>query len=387
MIDRVIVLVLDAVGFGALPDAAKYGDEGADTLAHVLDACDADLPALYGLGLGNIRPGVLPRAVACPVGGYGRLMARAAGKDTTSGHWEIAGCTLAEPFPTYPRGFPDDVIEAFERASGYGVIGNCAASGTEIIARLGEAHMASGKLIVYTSADSVFQIAAHERVVPPEDLWRACEAARRILTPPNMVGRVIARPFAGEAPFARTGNRRDFSVPPLTDTMLDVVKARGMDVLGVGKIEDIFAHRGLTWSEHAAGNEACLRVALHKMSDQWRGLMMVNLVDTDSLYGHRGDVSGFASELERIDAAVGRMMERMRPCDMLIITADHGCDPTTPGTDHTREHAPLLCYGPTMRQGVDLGTRATLADVSATALEALGIENTLDGQSFLELMA
>lgn len=385
MIDRAIVLVLDAVGFGELPDAAAFGDEGADTLAHVLAACDPDLPAMYSLGLGNIRPGVLPRMAARPIGAYGRMIERAAGKDTTTGHWEIAGCTLKQPFRTYPHGFPEDVIRMFERESGYGVIGNRAASGTQIIKDLGEAHMHTGKLIVYTSADSVFQIAAHERIVPPEELWRVCEVARRMLVPPHLVGRVIARPFAGDAPpFERTGNRRDFSVPPVCDTMLDLIKAQGMDVLGVGKIEDIFAHLGLTWSEHAVGNEACLRVTLEKLQDDWHGLMFVNLVDTDSVYGHRGDVPGFAAALERIDAAVGQMMERMGPRDMLIITADHGCDPTTPGTDHTREYAPLLCFGRSQRPGVDLGMRQTFADVSATVLDALGIQKTLDGESFIK---
>ena len=378
---KVILIVLDAVGAGAAPDADRYGDAGADTLGHVRLAADPSLPHLKLLGLGCL-PGQGYGSDGAPLGAWGLMTERAAGKDTTSGHWEIAGLTLHEPLPTYPDGFPPEVIDAFVRATGRGVLGNRTASGTQIIEELGEEHLRTGKLIVYTSADSVFQIAAHESAVPPEELWAICRKARAILRAPHNVGRVIARPFVGEpGSFTRTGNRRDFSLEPPGDTLLDVLARTGLDVWGVGKIEDIFAHRGLTESDHAAGNAACVEALLRMEEREPDGLIFVNLVDTDSVYGHRRDPDGFARCLEAFDRALPDIVRRMGDEDLLIITADHGCDPCFPGTDHTRERVPLLCWGPHVRPG-SLGIRETFADVSATVLDWFGLDDPLDGQSF-----
>jgi len=380
---RVVMIVLDGCGIGELPDAAKYGDAGADTLGHVLSRQHPSLPNLSALGLGNIR-GWKEYADEEPIGCFGKMAEKAPGKDTTTGHWELAGLQLSRPFPTYPNGFPEEVIRAFEEETGMTVIGNKPASGTAIIEELGPEHLRTGSLIVYTSADSVFQIAAHEGVVPVLTLWDICRRARRILTGEHAVGRVIARPFVGQpGSFTRTDNRRDFSVDPLGETMLDVVKAAGKDVIGVGKIEDIFNHRGLTRSDHAAGNPACIdsTVAFLKR-DNWQGLMFVNLVDTDSKYGHRNDVPGYAAALEEFDRRLPEMIRLLGEDDLLMITADHGCDPAYPTTDHTREYVPLLVWGLGLKEGVDLGVRTTFADAAKTALEALDIENTLPGTSF-----
>lgn len=379
---KVILIVLDAVGCGNAPDAAAYGDAGSNTLLHVAEAARPSLPNLCALGIGNIPDTGFPPC-AQPAGAYGRCFERAKGKDTTTGHWEIAGLTLEEPFPVYPDGFPPEVIAAFEAAAGRGAIGNCAASGTEIIDRLGPEHLATGKLIVYTSADSVFQIAAHEEIVPPDELWRVSRAAREILTGAHAVGRVIARPFVGQpGAFRRTGNRRDFSFAPPRDTLLDILKGSGKDVLGVGKIEDIFAHRGLTGSDHAAGNPACVASLLSMAEKPTDGLIFANLVDTDMLYGHRRDPHGFARSLEAFDAALPEIQARMGANDLLMLTADHGCDPTYAGTDHTRESVPLLCFGQRVRP-VNLGSRATFGDIASTVLDAFGLPNTLGGESFL----
>lgn len=374
------MIVLDGVGCGSAPDAADYGDEGANTLRHVVEAAHPDLPNFRTLGLANIPDTGLqsdPKAV----GAWGRCREQSAGKDTTTGHWEMAGLITEKPFPTFEH-FPPEVMEPFEQAIGRGTLGNYASSGTEILTVLGEEHMRTGKPIVYTSADSVFQIAAHEEVIPAEELWRICEIARGILVGPYAVGRVIARPFIGEpGAFTRTGNRRDFSVVPPTDTMLDVLKREGFDVAGVGKIEDIFAHRGLTLSDHAAGNEACIVSTLEMLDKPLNGLVFVNLVDFDSVYGHRNDADGFARALEAVDRAIPAILEKMGPDDLLMFTADHGTDPGYPGTDHTREYVPLVAY----RKGVapsDLGTRATYADIAATILEMFGLPNTLAGTSF-----
>ena len=296
----------------------------------------------------------------------------------------MAGLTVSQPFPTYPNGFPKDLIEAFEHETGMGVIGNKPASGTEIIEELGEEHLRTGKLIVYTSADSVFQIAAHEAIVPPTELWHICRTARRLLKGEHNVGRVIARPFIGNpGSFTRTGNRRDFSVDPVGKTMLDVIKNEGMDVLGVGKIEDIFNHRGLTQSNHAAGNTACLDATVEFLKKHWRGLEFVNLVDTDAVYGHRRFPGGFAQALEEVDGRLPEIMRLLGDDGVLFITADHGCDPTyLKHTDHTRERVPLLVWGLGLKEGVDLGERATFADMSATILEGLGCRTKLDGTSF-----
>lgn len=381
---KAIVVVLDSVGIGELPDAANYGDKGADTLGHIINTCHPKLPHLMELGLANIDGASFPGRVDAPKGCFGKLREVSAGKDTTTGHWEIAGVQLAQAFPTFPNGFPQELIEAFERETGMGVIGNKAASGTQIIEELGVEHIRTGKLIVYTSADSVFQIAAHEAIVPPTELWHVCRIARRLLKGKYNVGRVIARPFIGNpGSFVRTGNRRDFSVDPVGKTMLDVLKNEGYDVLGVGKIEDIFNHRGLTQSNHAAGNEACTDAIIQYMQKgNWKGLLFANLVDTDQLYGHRNDVKGFAGALEAFDKRLPEILKLLGDDGMLIITADHGCDPTFPTTDHTRERVPLITWGLGLQEGVNLGERKTFADVSATVLEALGSDTRLDGTSF-----
>lgn len=380
---RVVLVVLDGVGAGWQKDAAKYGDEGADTLGHVIAQMHPDIPNLTDLGLLKTID-MHPLGEDEPFGCWGIMNEAAAGKDTTTGHWEIAGLTLNKPFPTYPNGFPKEVIEAFERETGMQTIGNKPASGTAIIEELGAEHINTGKLIVYTSADSVFQIAAHEAIVPPMELWHICRTARRVLKGEHNVGRVIARPFIGNpGSFVRTGNRRDFSVDPVGPTMLDVLRSNGFDTLGVGKIEDIFNHRGLSQSNHAAGNEACTDALIEYLKkDNWKGLLFANLVDTDMLYGHRNDVAGFAKALEDFDKRLPEILKLLGEDGMLIITADHGCDPAYPTTDHTRERVPLLVWGLGLEESVDLGERSTFADVSATVLEALGVEDTLDGTSF-----
>jgi len=380
---RVVVIVLDGVGAGWQKDAAKYGDEGADTLGHVIAEMHPDIPNLTELGLLKTID-MHPLGEDEPFGCWGIMNEAAAGKDTTTGHWEIAGLTLDKPFPTYPNGFPKEVIEAFERETGMQTIGNKPASGTAIIEELGAEHINTGKLIVYTSADSVFQIAAHEAIVPPMELWHICRTARRILKGEHNVGRVIARPFIGNpGSFVRTGNRRDFSVDPVGSTMLDVLRSGGFDVLGVGKIEDIFNHRGPTQSNHAAGNEACTDAVIDYLKkDNWKGLLFANLVDTDMLYGHRNDVKGFARALEDFDQRLPEIMKLLGDDGMLIITADHGCDPAYPTTDHTREKVPLLVWGLGLEESVDLGERKTFADVAATVMEALGLEERLAGSSF-----
>ena len=380
-IKRVLNIVLDGCGVGNAPDAAKYGDEGANTLKHVIEKKNPDIPNLMELGLGKIL-GL--KDAEDPVACYGVMREKAVGKDTTSGHWELAGLTLDKPFPTYPNGFPQEVIDLFERETGMQVIGNIPASGTQIIQDLGDEHYVTGKLIVYTSADSVFQIAAHEDVVPPQELYYICRQARRILKGEHCVGRVIARPFIGSSgAYERTGNRRDFSVDPFGDTMLDVIKKNHMDVMSVGKIDDIFNHRGITVSDHASGNDACIVSTLKTMKKPgWKGMCFVNLVDTDALYGHRRDADGFAESLEAFDSYIPDLMSALGDDGVMMITADHGCDPTFKGTDHTREQVPLLVWGLGIDEGVNLGTRTTFADMAKTTLDMLGIENTLDGTSF-----
>lgn len=385
---RIILVVLDGVGAGYQNDADLYGDMGANTLKHVIEQAHPNIPNLTELGLLK-TVGLHPADEDEPIGCYGTMLEKSAGKDTTTGHWEIAGLTLEKPFPTYPNGFPPELIEAFEKETGMGVIGNKAASGTEIIQELGAEHLRTGKLIVYTSADSVFQIAAHEAVLPPMELWHICRIARRLLKGEHNVGRVIARPFEGNAgTFVRTGNRRDFSVDPTGRTMLDALKTSGYDVLGVGKIEDIFNHRGLTQSNHAAGNPACIDAIIDYMKkDRWKGLLFANLVDTDMLYGHRNDVQGFADALEYFDQRLPEILKLLGDDGMLIITADHGCDPAYPTTDHTRERVPLLVWGLGVEEGVNLGERKSFADISATVLEALGCPEKLDGKSFYQDIA
>lgn len=381
---KAILIVLDSVGIGALDDAAAYGDAGADTLGHIIRTCQPKLPHLMELGLGNIDGASFPGAVAAPQGCFGKMREVSAGKDTTTGHWEIAGVQLSRPFPTFPNGFPQAFIDRFEQAVGRGTLGNKPASGTAILDELGEEHMRTGKLIVYTSADSVFQIAANEAIVPLEELYRDCEIARKMLTGELEVGRVIARPFVGDhaGAFKRTGARRDFSALP-PETMCSALEKSGRTVYGVGKIEDIFAHQGITRSNHAAGNPACMEATFAAMEEDFDGLLFVNLVDFDMVYGHRRDVQGYAAALEAFDAQIPELKARMGDDDLLILTADHGCDPCHTGTDHTREHTPLLVWGRKVRKGVNLGTRDTYADISATVLDFFGVDHALKGTSFL----
>jgi len=383
-IKRAVVIVLDGCGAGWQHDAAQYGDEGANTLGHVIEQEKPNIPNLEELGLLHLL-GMQGKDADDPIGCYGTMEEKAAGKDTTTGHWEIAGLTLKKPFPTYPHGFPPEVIREFEYETGMGTIGNKPASGTAIIEELGAEHLRTGKLIIYTSADSVFQIAAHEAVVPPMTLWDMCRTARRILKGENNVGRVIARPFEGEVGhFVRTANRRDFSVDPTGRTMMDALKSAGYDVLAVGKIEDIFNHRGITQSNHVAGNRACCDATIEYLKkDRWKGLMFVNLVDTDMKYGHRRNTRDFAYCLEKFDERLPEIMRLLGEDGLLIITADHGCDPAfSAHTDHTRERVPLLVWGLGVEEGVNLGQRKSFADVSATVLEALGVNEKLDGESF-----
>jgi phosphopentomutase len=387
-IRRVILIVLDSVGCGDAPDAAQYGDEGSNTLANMARAVGGlKVPNLARLGLGNITPiqGVPP--ADAPLGAYGRLTEVSAGKDTTTGHWELAGVPVFRPFPTYPNGFPADLIAEFERRIGRGALGNYPASGTVIIQELGEEHMRTGKPIVYTSADSVFQIAAHEEIIPLEELYRMCQVARELLTGDHAVGRVIARPFVGRVgAFTRTENRRDFSLTPGRDTILDVLKVAGKEVIGVGKIEDIFAHRGLTQSRHTGNNPADLVAILEFMAVDTDGLIFANLVDFDMLYGHRNDPRGYADALEQFDARLPDIELALRGVDVLMLTADHGNDPTTPSTDHSRERVPILVTGPRVRRGVALGARASFADVAATIADLLSVGWSGAGQSFADLI-
>ncbi len=383
--DRVVLIVLDSAGVGEAPDAARYGDRGASTLPHVAQACGGlHLAVLGRLGLGWLAAiqGVPPDPA--PAGAFGKMAPASAGKDSTTGHWELAGVLLERPFPTYPHGFPPDVIEPFEERIGRRVLGNRPASGTQIIAELGEEHLRTGRPIVYTSADSVFQIAAHEERVPVEDLYRYCRIAREILAGPHAVSRVIARPFTGPpGRFARTDRRRDFSLPPPEPTVLDGLADAGLSVVAIGKVADLFAGRGITGTVHTHDDLDGLRQTRRALDGVAHGLIFTNLVDLDTLYGHRNDPRGYGEDLERIDAALGPIASGLGTRDLLIITADHGNDPTTPGTDHTRELVPLLVAGPRVRAGADLGLRLTFADVGATVAEALGDPLPRVGMSLL----
>ena len=381
---RVIWIVLDSVGAGYLPDAAQYGDEGANTIGHIAQHMDLKVPNMLKMGLGFL-PGLNLPECGEGAGAYGRAIEVSKGKDTTTGHWEMAGLKLDRPFPLYPNGFPQDVMDAFEAAIGTKTLGNKPASGTEILDELGEEHMRTGYPIVYTSGDSVFQIACHEEIYPREKLYEMCEIARKQLVGPHAVGRVIARPFIGEGKgrFQRTGGRRDFSLEPIGDTVLDVMKRQGFDVLGVGKIEDIFAHKGLTRSNHAAGNPACIDAAIAYLDQPFNGLLFINLVDTDSVYGHRRDIEGYGKALEYFDARLPEFTDRMTEDDLLIITADHGCDPSYKGTDHTREYVPILVWKKGMTGHHPLGTRATYADMAATISDYFGLAERFGARSFL----
>jgi phosphopentomutase len=383
-IQRVLLVVLDSVGIGGAPDAARYGDEGSNTLGNTARAVGGlHLPNLARLGIGNLIPieGVPPTKQ--PAGAYGRMTEMSPGKDTTTGHWELAGVPLDSPFPTYPDGFPPDLIAEYERRIGRKVLGNYPASGTVIIQELGEEHVRTGYPIVYTSADSVFQVAAHEEIIPVEELYRICGIARRMLGGEHAVGRVIARPFVGQpGAFTRTERRQDFSLLPPKPTILDRVKEAGLEVMGAGKIEDIFAHRGLTQSNHTGNSMDTLDAILQFMAQGDPGLIFANLIDFDMLYGHRNNPQGYADALEAFDRRLPELLVALRPGDLLILTADHGNDPTTPSTDHSREQVPLLLAGSWVRPGVELGTRSTFADVAATTAELLRVEPPPAGISF-----
>jgi len=388
MIQRVILVVLDGVGVGELPDAAKYGDAGSNTLAHVAEAVGGlALPNLEALGLGHIGHFAGIRTMGQPDGCFGKMGQLSKGKDSTAGHWEMAGILLKEPFPTYPRGFPKEVLDQFQQTIGRVVLGNRVASGTEIIQELGEEHLRTGAPIVYTSTDSVFQIAAHEHVVPVEELYRMCRAARKLLKPPHQVARVIARPFTGEPDaFVRTEWRRDFSVEPPSPTLLDVLNNAGQIIVGIGKIQDLFNGRGLTRSIHTGNNAVGLDETVRLLKTMPRGLIFVNLVDFDTLYGHRNDTPGYAKALQEFDARLPALLDAVRPGDLLCMTADHGNDPTTPSTDHSREYVPLLLFGPRLAHGVNVGTRRTFADLGQTVAEALGVPRLDCGESFLDAL-
>jgi phosphopentomutase len=380
---RVIWIVLDSVGIGEMPDAASYGDAGSDTLGNIARIRGIRLPNLARLGLGNIMPltGIAP--AGAPAGAYGKCTLASPGKDTTTGHWEMVGIHLAKPFPLYPHGFPPEVMNEFERRTGRRSLGNKAASGTEIIKELGVEHMRTGSPIVYTSADSVFQIAAHEEVIPLWELYKMCETAREILKGPHEVGRVIARPFTGTpGSFARTSNRHDYAVPPPPDMLLDQLHDRKIPVHSVGKIFDVFLGRGILDSTKTKNNTEGMAETLEAMQDADRGLIFVNLVDFDQQYGHRNDIEGYGAALEQFDAWVPELESRLGEGDLAIFTADHGCDPTTPSTDHSREYVPLLVSGPKVRAGVNLGVRGTLSDIGQTVAANFGARLVL-GQSFL----
>lgn len=389
-IDRVILLVMDSAGVGALPDADRYGDQGAHTLGHIADFAVAhtggfDLPHLQRLGLGNITPlaGMPPAAPAA--GAFGKCAEISAGKDTSTGHWEIAGLEIDKAFPVFPDGFPEEILAPFRARTGRQVLGNKPASGTVILDELGEEHMRTGALIVYTSADSVFQIAAHEDVVPLEELYRYCEIARDILDPYH-VGRVIARPFVGpgKGQFQRTYNRRDYSVPPPAPTVLDHLAGAGFPVVGVGKIHDIYVGHGITESVKSKGNDDGMDKTIGLLDRVDRGLIFNNLVDFDAKYGHRRDPGGYYACLQAFDVQLGALCARLRPGrDLLMLTADHGNDPTMGGTDHTREYVPILAHGPASAAGVDLGTRASFADIGATIAAVFGVSAPPRGTSFL----
>ncbi len=386
---RVILIVLDGVGIGALPDADQYGDVGSDTLGHLSQTVkEMQLPTLKQWGLGHLNSleGIPP--VPHPVGHFGKMAERSAGKDTVIGHWEMMGVITPIPFPTYPNGFPPEVIGPFEAAIGRKVLGNKVASGTEIIKALGAEHMATGAPIVYTSADSVFQVAAHEAVIPPEQLWEICRIARELLKPPHQVARVIARPFIGEpGRFVRTDRRRDFSLAPPTETLLDRLCAASIPVVGIGKIEDIFSGRGISEAVHTHDNNDGLDQTIRFLDRTDAGLIFTNLVDFDMLYGHRNDAVGYAKALVTLDQRLPEIVSKMREDDWLILTADHGNDPLFPGTDHTREYVPLLVFQKGIRSGRDLGIRSTFADLGQTLSELFEVGPLPVGESFLPLIA
>jgi phosphopentomutase len=380
---RAIVLVLDSVGIGELPDAAEYGDQGSDTLGHIARAVPLKLPTLRSLGLGRLVAAL--GGDGEQAGAYGRMAEASAGKDSVTGHWEMMGIVLDRPFPTFPDGFSPELIAEFERRIGRGTLGNVVASGTEIIDRLGAEHIATGKPIVYTSADSVFQIAAHEDVIPIEEQYRINEIAFDLVARGLGIGRVIARPFVGTpGSFKRTANRHDYAMEPTSTTLLDLLTNAGLPVVAIGKIKDLFAGRGIGRALPTASDAEGMDHIGRVMSDTERGLIFANLVDFDTQYGHRNDLAGYAANLERFDERLAELLPALRPTDVLVVTADHGNDPSTPSTDHSREYVPLLVTGPRVRRQVDIGTRRTFADLGQTLAANFGVGPLPHGTSFLE---
>ena len=381
---RLFLIVLDSVGIGEAPDAAQFGDEGSNTVRAAVEA-GADLPNLRRLGLFNIDGMDWTEPEAAPIGAFGRMREASMGKDTTIGHWEIAGVVSPKPLPTVPDGFPPEIIRNFEKLTGRKVICNKPYSGTQLLLDYGREHVETGALMVYTSADSVFQVAAHEDIVPIEELYHDCELAREMLTGDYAVGRVIARPFVGEYPnYTRTARRHDYSLQPPRATMLNNLEDAGYECIGVGKISDIFAGSGITQQIRTQNNTDGIAKTLDLMENDFEGICFVNLVDFDMVYGHRNDAPGYARALMEFDQALPKFMEQMGEDDLLIITADHGCDPSTPSTDHSREYTPMLAWSKKICPGANLGTRTTFADIGATVLEYFGLENRTDGQSFLK---
>ena len=383
MTDRVFLIVVDSFGIGAMPDSANYGDEGANTLLSIMRSDKFSAENMKKLGLFNIDG--LSGGVEKPIGAYARMREKSNGKDTIIGHWEMCGVISERDMPTYPNGFPSELLDEFSRRCGRGVICNKPYSGTAVIADYGKEHIETGKLIVYTSADSVFQIAAHEDIVPVEELYRYCEIARELLVGEHGVGRVIARPFTGEHPFERTPRRHDYALIPPHKTTLDLVKEAGLDTVCVGKISDVFAGMGVTKSIKTSGNTDGLAKTLGVQATEFHGLAFVNLVDFDMIYGHRRDIDGYATAISEFDTWLGKFISNMRENDLLMITGDHGCDPGYKGTDHTREYTPLLVYGKNIKPR-NLGTRASFADIGASICDMLGVENTNSGESFFEVI-
>ena len=387
---RALVIVMDSAGIGELPDARLYGDQGSNTIGNIARRVPLQMPTLRALGLGRVvalgsAPRPLPSpGTGVPAAAVGRMAEASPGKDSVTGHWEMMGVVLERPFPVFPNGFPSEVIDAFSRATARGVLGNKAASGTQIIDDLGAEHMRTGSLIVYTSADSVFQIAAHEDIVPIGELYRACEIAYKLVCETFGVGRVIARPFVGEpGRFERTSNRRDYALPPSGETLLDRITARSLPVVAIGKIEDLFAGRGITRAIHTKSDDDGMDQVERQMSAVDRGLIFTNLVDFDTQYGHRNDVEGYARNLERFDGRLRRVLSDLRHDDLLVVTADHGNDPTTPSTDHSREYVPLIVTGAHVREGMDLGSRSTFSDLGQTLAELFSVGHLAHGTSFL----
>ncbi len=381
---RVFLIVLDSVGIGEMPDSAQYGDEGSNTLAACTRSDKLDIPNLRQLGIFNIQGVGCGTPVEHPTGAVARLAEASKGKDTTIGHWEISGVISPKPLPTYPDGFPMELLEEFSRRTGRGWLCNKPYSGPQLLPDYGRERVETGKLIVYTSADSVFQIAAHEDIVPVPELYRCCEIARELLCGEHGVGRVIARPFVGTYPdYTRTPNRHDYSLQPPGDTVLDAIKAAGLDCIGVGKINDIFAGRGITEFVRTKSNADGMEKTFGYAQKDFHGLCFVNLVDFDMVYGHRNDVEGYAGALTQFDRQLGQLLPMLREDDLLIITADHGCDPSTPSTDHSREHVPMVAWSKGIKAGANLGTRDTYAHIAATVADYLGVKGNFSGSSFL----